>query len=133
MPSFPICLNIFIMNIIYAGFSDRQFFVSQDLKFSSVKTKRLPNSYLFFLFIFFFFYRLYFSAFTILNVICKTCSKSLIPQFLQCMHLPPFLFFPPTKNKKTRVASNFVVTLYLSLSIIQMGGGVCMLENFGKL
>ena len=133
-----------IMNLIYVGFSNRKFFIPQDLKFFSVifltifnsisqkyvdlylpklkrhygfktqghsviplkKQKRLPNSYLFFLFLFFF-YRLYFSAFTIFNAICKTCSKSLIPHFLQCMHLPHFLFFPPTKNKKTKVASNF--------------------------
>ena len=70
-----------------------------------IKQKRLLNSYFFFLFLFYF-CRLYFSAFTIFNAVCKTC-KSLIPHFLQCMHLPLFLFFPPTKNKKTRVASNF--------------------------
>ena len=155
------------MNLIYVGFSNRQFFIPQDLKFFSIifltifnlisqkyvdlylpklkrhygfktqghsvipliKQKRLSNLSLFS----FFFCRLYFTAFTIFNAICKTC-KSLIPHFLWCMHLPLFLFFPPTKNKKTRVASIiFMVTLYSSLSINQMGGGVCMLENFGRL
>ena len=132
-----------IMNLIYVGFSNRQFFIPQDLKFFLVMflnifasisqkyvdlylpkidmmdskpgaqrnplniTKKgfpIPISFFFF---FFSFYRLYFSAFTIFNAICKTCSKSLIPHFLQCMHLHLFLFFPPTKNKKTRVVSNF--------------------------
>ena len=85
----------------------------------------------------FFFYRLYLSACTldlhrVFNAICKTC-KSLIPPTFFSACVFPFLFFPPTKNKKRRLASNFVVTLYSSLSINQIGGGVCMLEDFGKL
>ena len=85
----------------------------------------------------FFFCRLYLSActldlHTVFNAICKTC-KSLIPPTFFSACIFPFLFFPPTKNKKTRQVSNFVVTLYSSLSINQIGGGVCMLEDFGKL
>ena len=77
----------------------------------------------------FFFYRLYLSActldlHTVFNAICKTCKSLIAPTFFSAC-IFPFLFFPHTKNKKTWLASNFVVTSYSSLSINQIGGGVC--------
>ena len=78
---------------------------------------------------FFFFYRLYLSActldlHTVFNAICKTCKSLIAPTFFSAC-IFPFLFFPHTKNKKTWLGSNFVVTSYSSLSINQIGGGVC--------
>ena len=86
--------------------------------------------------LFFFFYKLYLSAlpltFTVFNARCKTCNKSLIPP-ISSVHLPLFLFFPPTKNKKMRVASNFCGDfIWFSFNYLDRGG-VCKLENFGKL
>ena len=122
-----------IMNLIYVGFSDRQFFVPQDLKFSSVIFLTIFTSISYeYVCISFFLLQTLFELHTIFNAICKTC-KSLIPPTFFSACVFPFLVFPPTKNKKTRLASNFVVTLYSSLSINQMGVGyVCwrILESY---
>ena len=127
-----------IMNLIYVGFSDRQFFVPQDLKFSSVifLTIFTSISYKYVSISFFLLQTLFECLYPWLTQSLTQYARLAshwFPHFLWCMHLPLFLFFPPSKNKKTRLASNFMVTLYTSLSINQIGGGVCMLEDFSKL
>ena len=88
------------MNIIYVGFSDKQFFVLQDLKFSSVIFHIILTSISYkYVCIFFF----SFTGFiwvpvpltvTIFNAICKTRSKSLIPPLSSAHASSPFSLFP---------------------------------------
>ena len=63
-----------------------------------IKQKRLPNSYFFFLFLFYF-CRLYFSAFTIFNAICKTCK--VIDSTLPSVHASsPMSLFPTYQEQE---------------------------------